>query len=774
MEREPIMKNYPEIDQNDLNEININKLQNINYINSITLNNVLHLISLSKPIYVNLKPKYIKILENKSIDINATNLEGKTCLMTGVIRMNYDFVIYALENCDDINLNIKDSNDNTLFYYACLRCNFDIITKLLEKGCKYTKNDIAKIADDNIREKLTKILYGDDVIIEYNSSNIDILPEDSEFKLYSEDDFYFDQKDKIGSGAYGTAMVVVEKATGKKCVIKKFLVNPIKNLFLEESVLRDIMYLRELKKKKHTVQIYGIIIDKNNYIYMVMEFLNLTVDQYIRQIEKKQIAREKKIEYYKKLMYEILICIDNNSKAGIIHGDTKSNNIMLNDQGVAKYIDYGFSIYNGISPLRINIDYPIHVGSYLPRDGSEEHTLINVFVNNKREFAYVSGYFGYKVDIASLGLMFIHQVVGYNGIERCAYYKDNLYKKFTQNNRQEMHCEPFPEGINYLKERYGEELMTLILNMIELDPSNRKTAKEILRSPIFENKPYVFPKIPNITVLENFNEYDYLYSLHLDDKNIPIPKNVETNIIKTAFDDYNVFNLYNYKNIGFVYFDDILNYWKDKKVRLVKVNYQQFESVMLLLIDFVKESKVCIDALFNTIFYIYNCIYRSENGLPTPFSVHDFCFNKMLPYTILISYSNVYQNSFIKETDFFKNLNDIYKYNKLPLISPEQKTSFTYEIKKINERLKRDTEFFKLYPVMSFINYIKFFLQLICKYEDKITTLICQTIDFFKCFIFGEHQIEDGEYNVFELVKYCYYKTEKPIDIQLRSSIKLD
>lgn len=726
------------LNQDDMVQLQ-NNFPDLNYINQTTGNNVLHIISFLKSLFKKCEPKIQEILDFNLIDINATNLEGRNCLMTGMKACNYEFVLYILSHCDNIDFNLKDNKGNTLFFWACSRGDIDIIIALLEKGCHYDMGDIASIADDNMRDKVTQILFGNAVHIKYNSNN-DELQEESDFKFYGEDDFIFNQRDEIGKGSYGSAIVAVEKITGKKCVIKRF--SSQKNLFMEDSVLRDIIYLRELKKKKHAVQIYGVFIDKNNNLYMVMEFLSRTVSDQMKIISTLKDKNER-IKQYKKLIYESLICIDGNSRVGFIHCDTKGDNIMVNNQGVVKYIDYGFSYFLGISPLKSNINHPVHSGSYLLQDGSREDKVIKVTNDKKRFFNINYGYLGYNLDIGSLGLMFIHQMVGYSAVERCTYHDGKLYKHLKSNGPSEMSCLEYNDGINLLKQKYGDELTDLICKMIEIDSLLRPTAKELLHDPIFEDLPTTYPKNLNITNLDN---------------------TVSNDIIRTAFNEYNTITQKSYIRGGFIYFDDIISHWSSKKCKLIKEVDNDFIHVIDKLTKFFKKSRICIDAFFNTIFYIYSCIDRYNNGIQPPFTLQDFYNNEIILYIILINYSNTYEDLSFNEYSFFNIVDSLNRGDNLPIKSQQEKNRIKTEIHKINDKLKRDIDFYNMYPVMLYIGYIKFILQVVCNDKNKITNLICGTIDNFKSLI-TNGQLDDGQYNIFEMVKYSYYNCIDPIDI---------
>lgn len=712
-----------------------NDFPNANYIGIKSENTVIHIMSFFANRVNEYLPRIIEIIKYNPKIINSINSRKRTFLHEAFKYKNYKLIEHIVDNYE-IDLYIKDDKSLTLFSWACTRGQLNIITKLIEKGSPYDHEDIGLISDDSLREKVGEILFGNKNI-KYDSSLDEDLSEDNSFKIYKEDDFIFDQKQTIGEGTYGVAIVVVDKTTGKKCVVKKFTKLKAGKYLYDDQAIRDITFLRTLKKRKNTVQIYGVFIDKKNRLYIVMEFLERELSYQLNLIRNVKNTIKKR-EYYKYLLYELLLCVDGNSKSGIIHCDTKANNIMINKFGVAKYIDFGFSYYNGISPYISNIKKRIHEGFYLSQDGYPEDTDISYYDSNKNLlFKVKHGFIGYNIDIPSVAMIFIHKVATYD-IRACFSHNGMLYFNPTHINENEILVESDQSNVNKLKLEYGDDLFNFLMKFLEVDPNIRPTAKELLTDSFFGGKIIEYPKDLELTNL-SFNESSN--------------DNTTDMIIRKSLKSYNSITSNNYIRTGFVYFDDILKNYSNDTLRIVRRDEKYHDNLKGLL-HFSNMVNICQDALFNAIIYINENLV---NGYFTETELKDHGNTIML--IIFLYFSKIY-------SDVYVSVNDLFKYT----INIDN--SVVGKIKKISEMMLRDENFYKNKPMLLYIGYIKFILQVVLKDSVKIETLIFNLLSrIIKILTDKDEKFPEGEYNIFEFVKYVYNSIPDKFDIGLQSTI---
>lgn len=727
------------IDNYDKFEIH-NNFPNIKYVGLTSKNTVLHLIAMLTGEFKRFLPLLNRILKNKLVNINAVNSQNETCLHLGLKYCNYEFTKYILENSNP-NLYIKESTNKTIFEYACVRGNLDVIILLLEKETPYTSKDIAFISDDNIRNRVYEILFNDKSI-PYEEPNIENLPEDSFFKIYGEQDFIYDQTQPLGAGSFGLTFLVVDKYTGKKCVIKKFIGN--KGPIYSDQEIKDIVFLRSLKKRRHTVQIYGVFIDSKSDVYMVMEYLHMTLHERLKII--KEIKnKEDRIKQFKNILYEIILCVDGNSNAGIIHCDTKSNNMMINSSGIVKYIDYGWSYYLGISPIISNINHSIHTASYLIKDGARENTIFYFYENDINIFSIESGYLGLNLDVASISMIFIKDF--FSGMGLLCSHKGKFYKNVKRVNKQDIPSITDPnindiftleEDTTFtekLIELYGLEITNFLILMLEIDNNIRPMAKELLNDKFFGRNSIKYPKDLVLTNLNNTG-------------------------LRPMFDLYNTVTQKNYLRHGFVYFDNIINHYSEDTAIFIKTNNINYDATMQFLKRYI--NIISPDALCSTIFYINDCIDRANRGLDSPFNINDLDSDMIIPLVIIVSYSVIYEDP--PDMNIKYIMRELAKNPKFDRKTTEKK------IIEITDKLRRDPGFYKIKPIMLYIGYIKFILQVVCIDENKIKTIILDLIKKVIERVFDHPKTSSNresieELNIFNTVKYHYNQIPDKIDL---------
>lgn len=705
-----------------------------------------------------------RILNSGNVNINQVNtLKSRTFLMVACKYSNYDIVEYMLDNFGSlINFSLEDSSELSLLAWLFLKDQKNLALKAIKCGATVLKKDLMSVKDSDYRNKISMIFF--DRVIPYQYNELDEEKyQHSDFKIYRKEDFIFGQNTKLGSGSYGVATVVVDRTTGKKIVLKKFTENMNTDLhfLMDENIIRDIVYLRELKRKKHAVQIYGIFVDDFNYVYMVMEFLEKTTTEQLYLISN-IIGMSSRIKQYKRALYEALICINENSKAGFIHCDTKENNTMIDTKGRLRIIDYGFSYFLGICDDILNSNHSIHIGTYLAQDGTDEgNTFIYYNSDTNREmFRFKSGNLTFNLDIPSIAMMFISCCINIKGKDQgYVTHGGNFYIKVkrVQNlmSISTFEAQELQDGRNKLELYFGKELANILFDMLEVDNSIRKTAKEFISDPYFHDEVYHYPKDLELTTLVNTEK----------------PRTIENRF----FNNSNIITSSNYVRTGFVYYDDIINYWSSKNIRYINrsvFSRYTFKEVILYL----NSVQYSLNTYIGTFLYLNSISNRIINGLPCPFTQEDIDRNKLLPFVIATSISRLYDRHIETPEDLLSEISDLKDsntsnflwFNKIPY---NKDNVYAQEILAMTNKIKRDIDFFTMNPVNLYINYIKFILQVVCKDNDRIIKLIKTLsknliLHFYK--EVGEVDVSVKKINLFDLIKHLYYQLDDYVEINLR------
>lgn len=289
--------------------------------------------------------KVVKIYEQNPELINLIDNFGHNALTISCCYNHEQISIYLIENKIDLNIITKDGF--TSFIYSC-NCGNVIVSRLiLDKGFKniYQKTfngitALETIGSKNMYEISNRIL----------NIEIDKIEDFKKFKIYKKSDFLEISYTETSHGTFGAIFSAITK-DGDNILLKKFLKK--EDRIINYSTIREIYFIKMLNQisKEITYKLYGIYIDEENNIYLVMEKLLYTLDVIYDKLNFFEYTN-----YYKKLFYDILILIHKMNMCGIIHNDLKHNNLMIDKFNKIKIIDFGFAEFLGIGPNSSLVD----------------------------------------------------------------------------------------------------------------------------------------------------------------------------------------------------------------------------------------------------------------------------------------------------------------------------------------------------------------------------------------------------------------------------------
>lgn len=257
---------------------------------------------------------------------------------------------------------------------------------------------------------------------------------------------------QIGQGAYAVVRIGLHKPTNQKVAMKIYKKYKLEEPNRRKSVKREIK-LMEKMKHVNIIQLYEII-DTEKYVILVMEYIGGgSLHGYLKS------KSNRRLEEYdaKRIFREILEGLKYCHSRCITHRDIKLENLLLDDNGVMKMIDFGFS-------------------TCVPNDKK-----IKIFCGTPSymapEIVLKTEYCGPPADIWALGVLLFTCLSGqfpYRGAT-----DEELYDKICRADYN------LPSSV---KDSLSMEAIDLLSLLFRIKADDRPSARELLNHPWFASE----------------------------------------------------------------------------------------------------------------------------------------------------------------------------------------------------------------------------------------------------------------------------------------------
>eukprot|EP01026_Neomeris_dumetosa_P053301 TRINITY_DN47588_c0_g2_i3.p2 TRINITY_DN47588_c0_g2~~TRINITY_DN47588_c0_g2_i3.p2 ORF type:complete len:490 (-),score=78.10 TRINITY_DN47588_c0_g2_i3:411-1880(-) len=303
----------------------------------------------------------------------------------------------------------------------------------------------------------------------------------------------FQIQKQIGEGTYGDVFLALDKDTRETVALKKLKMQYMKEGF-PLTILRELNQLQELKFP-NILTLKEVVRDGNNVddaaIYMVLEYMDHDLIGLAQRMK-----WNFSVPQIKCLMKQMVKGIYFMHKKGVVHRDLKTANILLDKKGNLKIADFGLS--------RKIRDF----GDDDKAEGYMSPTVITLWYRPPELLMQCTRY-GPEVDIWSLGCIFAELLTGkalfpgtneqdqlqwicrimgsptddnWPGVSKLKLFylcpqqtkANKLRQQLQQNNKN---CD------------IGDKAYDLLQKMLQMDPSRRASAEEILRHEYFWDEP---------------------------------------------------------------------------------------------------------------------------------------------------------------------------------------------------------------------------------------------------------------------------------------------
>ena len=247
---------------------------------------------------------------------------------------------------------------------------------------------------------------------------------------------------QIGQGAYATVKEAVHLASNKSVAIKIYDKIKFEEPRRKERVVQEISILKKLDHE-NLVKFYDTF-DSPKHLYLVMELIHgKSLHQYLKMRPLKKLPESEAIKLFKQILSGVHCCHVRN----VSHRDLKLENILLDETGKIRIIDFGFSVQTK--------------GKLKTHSGTPSYMAPEV-VSRK-------DYYGQPADIWALGVLLYVMLCG------CYPFKGSTERELFE--RIKLGSYAFPEGIS-------DSAKALIKRLLDMDPYKRPTCEEIWKDPL--------------------------------------------------------------------------------------------------------------------------------------------------------------------------------------------------------------------------------------------------------------------------------------------------
>ncbi|KAK2456432.1 [pyruvate dehydrogenase (acetyl-transferring)] kinase [Trifolium repens] len=301
----------------------------------------------------------------------------------------------------------------------------------------------------------------------------------------------FEKIDKIGQGTYSNVYKAKDLLTGKIVALKKVRFDNLE----PESVkfmAREILILRRLDHP-NVIKLEGLVTSRMSWsLYLVFEYMVHDLAGLAASPDIK--FTEPQVKCY---MHQLLSGLEHCHTRHVLHRDIKGSNLLIDNEGVLKIADFGLASFF---------------------DPNRRHPMTNRVVTlwyRPPELLLGATEYGVGVDLWSAGcilgeLLYGKPIMpGRTEVEQlhkiyklCGSPSDEYWKKSKLPNATLFKPrEPYKRSIRDVFKEFPPSALPLVDTLLAIDPVERKSASDALRSEFFNTEPYAcdpssLPKYP--------------------------------------------------------------------------------------------------------------------------------------------------------------------------------------------------------------------------------------------------------------------------------------
>jgi len=149
---------------------------------------------------------------------------------------------------------------------------------------------------------------------------------------------------EIAKGTYARVFRAVQTDTGLQVAIKRTRKYPKSDETywnrLRAIALKESRILRSLRNSPHVIRFMGQIDTPDKDIVLVLEYVPVSLEKVLETARMRLVTREQQLA----LIDDFFAAMDSVHTQGIIHGDVKPSNVLVDRLGKVKIADFGLSL----------------------------------------------------------------------------------------------------------------------------------------------------------------------------------------------------------------------------------------------------------------------------------------------------------------------------------------------------------------------------------------------------------------------------------------------
>ncbi|KAL8524920.1 hypothetical protein ACS0TY_014514 [Phlomoides rotata] len=301
----------------------------------------------------------------------------------------------------------------------------------------------------------------------------------------------FEKLDKIGQGTYSNVYKARDTVTGKIVALKKVRFDNLE----PESVrfmAREILILRRLDHP-NVVTLHGLATSRMSCsLYLVFDCMQHDLAGLCSSPNVK--FTEPQVKCY---VHQLLSGLEHCHNRNVLHRDIKGSNLLIDDEGVLKIADFGLASFfdpNNKHPMTSRVV----TLWYRPPELLLGATDYSVGVDLWSAGCILAELFaGKPIMTGRTEVEQLHRIFKLCGSPSEEYWKKSKLPHATMFKPQQAYKRRIAEAFK----DFPQSSLSLIETLLAIDPAERQTATDALRSEFFTTKPYAcdpssLPKYP--------------------------------------------------------------------------------------------------------------------------------------------------------------------------------------------------------------------------------------------------------------------------------------